>query len=345
MQKFDYNNLFVFDMANNHQGSVSHGLEIIGQVGKVASNHAVRGALKFQFRQLQTFIHQDHKSGSKAKHIERFLSTELSMNDYEILFNAVKKAGMYTMCTPFDEASVFEIVRMGFDIIKVASCSAKDWPLLEKVADASMPTIFSTGGLKLNEIDDVVSFFDHRGVDYAIMHCVSVYPTPDDQLALNQIDVFRRRYPKTAIGWSTHEEQDNFEAVQVALAKGACIFERHVGVETTDIKLNAYSSNPDQLDKWIASAKRAEAMCGRTFKRVSSSVETEALNSLRRGVYARSNVNSGAVLTESDVYFAMPYVEGQLESGQWMDGTKAVQKVKRCSVDDRGRFFAILIKR
>ena len=58
-------------------------------------------------------------------------------------------------------------------------------------------------------------------------------------------------------------------------------------------------------------------------------METEALNSLRRGVYARSNVNSGAVLTESDVYFAMPYVEGQLESGQWMDGTKAVQKVKK----------------
>ena len=39
------------------------------------------------------------------------------------------------------------------------------------------------------------------------------------------------RYRNVAIGWSTHEDQDNVAAVQIAYAKGARLFERHVGLE------------------------------------------------------------------------------------------------------------------
>ena len=76
----------------------------------------------------------------------------------------------------FDEESVDIIKEMNFDIIKVASCSAKDWPLIEKIADTNLPIIFSTGGLDINNIDDLVSFFTHK-FDFAIMHCVC-YPIP-----------------------------------------------------------------------------------------------------------------------------------------------------------------------
>ena len=45
------------------------------------------------------------------------------------MYQAVRKAGMMTICTPFDEESVELIEEMKFDIVKVASCSSKDWPL------------------------------------------------------------------------------------------------------------------------------------------------------------------------------------------------------------------------
>ena len=80
-----------------------------------------------------------------------------------------------------DEESVAVIEAMGFDGIKVASCSAKDWPLLEEVASVGKPTIISTGGLTTEDIDNLVSFFGHRGVHYALMHCVSMYPTPAER--------------------------------------------------------------------------------------------------------------------------------------------------------------------
>lgn len=320
MNEFDFRNLFVFDMANNHQGDVEHGLRIVRQIGEVARKHGVKGVMKFQFRQLDTFIHPAHKKDSKAKHIDRFLSTELKRDQYQALLDAVREEGMFAMCTPFDEESVDVITDMGFDFLKIASCSAKDWPLLEKVAAACMPVVVSTGGLEINEIDDVVSFFEHRGVANAIMHCVSIYPIPDDEFHLNQIDILRRRYRKHVIGWSTHEIPDNVLPGQLAAAKGAQIFERHVGVATDTIKLNAYSSTPAQVDRWIEACLYAQRLCGGDQPRPIPAAEKESIDSLRRGVYLKRNLKKGAVVQRDDVYFAMPYTEGQLESGRWQEG-------------------------
>lgn len=321
-ENFDFSDLFVLDLANNHQGDVQHALNIIKAMGTVVRKHGVRAVFKFQFRQLETFIHVTHKTGSKNKHIPRFLSTRLDQADFQILLDAVRAEGMLSMCTPFDEASVDIILAMGFDLIKVASCSAKDWPLLEKVVSGNKPVIFSTGGLQLSNIDDLVSFFDHRGADFAIMHCVSIYPTPAADCHLNQIDVLRERYRGRVIGWSTHERPDETVPVQIAVAKGARIFERHVGIETDKIQLNAYSSTPEHVDRWIESYKYAITICGNVDRTINS-LELESLDSLKRGVFARKSIKKGELIARDDVYFAMPYVPGQIDSGAWKTGIVA----------------------
>src|SRR5262245_13247791 len=103
---FDFRNLFVLDLANNHQGSVEHGLEVIRRHAEVVHKHGARAAIKFQFRELDSFVHPSHLRESNNKHIPRFLSTRLDRKAQEALFEEVKRQGLYTMCTPFDEASV-----------------------------------------------------------------------------------------------------------------------------------------------------------------------------------------------------------------------------------------------
>ena len=188
------------------------------------------------------------------------------------------------------------------------------------MADANLPVVFSTGGLTLKNIDDLVSFFGHQGVDFAIMHCVSIYPIPNDKFCLNQIDVLRCRYPNSVIGWSTHERPDDTIPVQIAVTKGAEMFERHVGMTTEEIKLNAYSSTPKQIDRWIAAYQSAVELCGAPGAREISPLEQDSIDSLRRSVYARKAIKKGMVIPRDHVYFAMPHVEGQLESGAWKDG-------------------------
>ncbi len=317
--KYNFNDLFVFDLANNHQGNLDHGKKIVDSIGKIANKKKIRAVMKFQFRQLNTFIHPSFKKNDKNTQIERFLSTKLEMSDFKVLYEIAKKNDMVTMCTPFDEASVDEIIKIGFDLIKVASCSAKDWPLLEKIAEANLPIIFSTGGLLISEIDDLVSFFEHKGCDFAIMHCVSIYPTPTNKCNLNQIDVLKNRYRDRTIGWSTHENPDDHIPITVAVSKGARMFERHVGIETTDFQLNKYSSNPNQIDSWIDACFKAFEICGSDDRKIDQE-EKNALDKLRRGIFLNKEIKKNNTIKYSDVFFAIPFAEHQLTSGEWKQG-------------------------
>lgn len=322
-----FRDLIVLDMANNHQGDVEHGLHIIREMARLAEKHELKVAIKFQFRNLETLIHKDHRKESNNKNIDRFLSTRLGLSDFKRMVALAAELGLQTMCTPFDELSVNDVVELGFDFIKVASCSADDWPLLEAVAKSNLPIIFSTGGLITSEIDDLVSFFDHRGCDYAIMHCVSIYPTPSSACQLNYIDNLRTRYPSKVVGWSTHEAPDEVLPVSIAIAKGARMFERHVGVPTEKYKLNAYSSNPSQIDLWFENIKKSYEICGLNEKIIDKN-ELNALKALKRGVYLNKNVKIGEILTNEDVYYAMPLIEGQLTAGEFKNGTTCRASIK-----------------
>jgi len=140
-KKFNFQNLFTFEMANNHQGSVEHGLHIIKECADIAKEFNIRAAVKLQLRNLDTLIHPAYRHKKNIKHIPRFLSTALSQSEFRILVEATKKHGLITMATPFDEDSVALHDKLGIEIIKVASCSCTDWPLLEKVAVVGKPII------------------------------------------------------------------------------------------------------------------------------------------------------------------------------------------------------------
>src|SRR3989338_3756062 len=149
-------------MANNHQGSVEHGKKIIKAIGDIAKRHKLKAAIKFQFRDLDTFIHPKHRRKSGNKHVPRFLSTRLSDKDFGELVKEVRVQKLLVMATPFDEKSVDLAENLDIDILKVESCSATDFPFLGRVALGGKPVVVSFGGVPMKRIDDVVTFFDHR---------------------------------------------------------------------------------------------------------------------------------------------------------------------------------------
>lgn len=318
--------LFILDLANNHQGSVRHALDVVGACAEAVRAAGVQAAVKFQFRELDTFIHPAYRGADEPPHVKRFLSTRLGAEDWARLAEAVRAAGLRTMATPFDEDSVDLVERLDLDFVKIASCSAADWPLVERVAASGRPVVFSTGGLTLDELDNVVSFSEHRALQAAIMHCVAVYPTPSAALELHQIGFLRRRYPDFPIGWSTHEAPDDTDPVQVAVALGATLFERHVGIAAGEFPLNAYSSTPEQLGKWFAAYRKARAMLGDPGGRhVSSEAEQRALAGLERGVWAAAPLEAGQRIARGDVFFAMPLQAGQMVSGAWRNDLVATR--------------------
>ena len=113
---------------------------------------------KLQFRNLDTFIHPDFRDRTDLKYIKRFSETRLGLDAMKRLRDEMEKFNFISICTPFDEASVDAIEQLNFDVIKIASCSFTDWPLLEKVSQSKKPIIASIAGSTLEDIDRVVSF-------------------------------------------------------------------------------------------------------------------------------------------------------------------------------------------
>jgi len=309
--------LFILEMANNHMGDLKHAERIIGECAKYTSGYGdrFRFAFKFQHRD-QSIIHPDYKTRDDVKMVKRLNDTRLTPDEFQKMTAEAKKHGFITICTPFDEESVKVVEGSGFDILKIASCSCADWPLMEAVSHTDMPVIFSTGGASIDDVDAMVTFMTNRKKEFAIMHCIGAYPTPDEQLQMNQIDLLSRRYPGVSIGFSTHEEPNNTDAVKIAIAKGCRIFERHVGLPEGEYSVNGYSSTPAQVGEWLAAAKKAFDICGgpSTERMCFSEKEICDLNDLYRGVYAKRDLAAGETINSGNVYYAMPIQEGQLAS-------------------------------
>lgn len=309
-----FDELFVLELANNHWGDIDRGLRIVNDLATVVRYNNMRAAIKLQFRDVDNFIHKGFRDRADIRYIKKTLDTQLSREDFATLVERIRRGGCLRMATPFDEASVDMCVELSIDIIKIGSSDVTDWVLLEKIAKSRKPVIVSTGGSSLKDMDDVVTFFDNRGIPLAINHCVSIYPSEDSELQLNQIDFLRHRYPGHTIGFSTHEYTDHSSSVMIAYAKGARTFERHVDIKTDDKPFSPYCSTPEQVAHWFQAFKKAKEMCGYpgTERAASPKKEIEYLDSLVRGVYARRDLPAGHVLTANDYYLAIPLQKGQL---------------------------------
>lgn len=319
--------LFVFELANNHDGDTAHGIAILREMAAIARDYDYAFAAKLQFRHLDTFIHPAYRDRTDYKYIKRFTETRIERDDYARLRDEMRNLGLIAMCTPFDERSVDLLVELEFDILKIASCSLTDWPLLERVVATDKPIIASTAGASLADVDRVVSFFKHRAKRFALMHCVAAYPTENTHLELNQIDLLRARYPETAIGYSTHEHPDNTQAVRLALAKGAVIFEKHVGVPAQGHTLNRYSASPDHVRAWLSAAREALAMCGVSSGRMPlPDDEVQTLRALRRGVFASQRLPRGERVSIDAIALQIPLVPGQISANEFSKYTQFVPR-------------------
>ncbi|MBM3270073.1 MAG: N-acetylneuraminate synthase family protein [Candidatus Sericytochromatia bacterium] len=338
MNRDIFDELFVLELANNHWGSLDRGLKIVLDFSKVVRFNGMRAAIKLQFRDVDSFIHKDYGHRQDIRYIKKTLDTRLSKEDYAVLVEAVRKNGCIRMATPFDEKSVDMCVELGIEIIKIASSDVNDWFLIEKIAKTRKPVIASTGGTSLKDIDDLVTFFGNRSIPLAINHCVSHYPCEDGDLQLNQIDFLRNRYPGVTIGFSTHEYHDWISSVQIAYAKGARTFERHIDIDADGRPVSPYCTLPEHCDVWFKAFQKAKQMCGApgTAKHISDQREIQYLDALVRGVYAARDLPDGHMLTADDVYLAIPLLKGQISCRELIAGevlTRNVAKDQPITID------------
>ena len=299
---------FIFEMANNHQGDLEHAKSIIKTYASLAEKYQINAAIKFQFRQLDTFIHPAFKD-SDLKYVKRFNETKLKISDFIKLSRLAKNLGLKTVATPFDNESLPLLDLCDIDIIKIASCSVDDWQLLRDISNINKKVIISTAGASIETLQDVYSLFKSKGRDFAFLHCVAEYPTPPTHANLKRIKRLQETFSDTEIGFSTHESPDEESLVPFALALGCTIFEKHIAVSNSRYDINKYSCTPDEIEKIFKKIKRFNV----AFEG-ESSCQDASLQALKRGLYAKNTIQMGSIIENSDIFFAMPCQEGQINA-------------------------------
>jgi len=338
-----FENLFVLEAANNHWGDLDRGKRIIQEFATVVRYNNIKAAIKFQFRDVDNFVHEEFKGSQDLRYIKKTEATRMSKDQYAELANAVTKAGCIPMATPFDEASVALCDALDFPIIKIASSDINDWSLLEAVAHTKRPVIASSGGASEKSLDDLVVFFENRNTPLALNHCVSLYPSEDHQLELAQIDYLRSRYPNHVIGFSSHEYHDWHSSMLISYAKGVRTWERHIDIDFNDVPVSNYCSLPSQVDQWFKAFHKAQEMCGNSndSRRVITKEEIVYLDALVRGVYAKRDLPAGYLVDSGtfsrDFQLAVPLRKGQLSTREVLNGlefTKPIQQGGPVTIND-----------
>jgi N-acetylneuraminate synthase len=314
--------LVIFEIANNHMGSINHATSIIKKFYSLSKNYRkkIDFAIKFQYRDSKTFIHNSYKN-SENKHVKRFESTFLTKIEWKkILYYSKKKFKL--ICTPFDEISIDEANKDPFDYLKIASCSINDWPFLEHFAKKvkTKKIICSLGGASLDDITNIQSFLTPKMKKIFFLYCVAKYPTDPSELNLAFFQKLKKTYGENIKGFSSHEDPDEYMTGAISYSMGARIFEKHIGVETKKIKLNKYSTSTLQMKKWLDHLIMAIDRVGSEKNRDKQlSYEKKQLKNFQRGVYLKKDFTKlkGEKLNVNEVDFQFPTVKGQLTANQF----------------------------
>ena len=256
----------IAEIGINHNGDINIAKELI-KVAKEAGCDAV----KFQKRNPDVCVPEKQKNVMRETpwgyitYLDYKYKVEFEKEEYDIINDYCKSLNIHWFASPWDIDSVQFLSQYNIPALKVPSASLNDIELLKSMKKTNIPIILSTGMSTQKEVDAAIDLLD--GNEIAVLHCVSTYPTPPEELNLNVIKTFQNQYPNLIIGYSGHET--GLSTTYAAVALGAKIIERHITLDRsmwgTD---HSASVEPQGLKSLVSNIRDIESSMGNGIKEV-----------------------------------------------------------------------------
>ena len=157
---------------------------------------------------------------------------EFNQNQYDEIDIYCKEKDIKWSASPWDLDSLDFLNQYDIPFIKIPSALLTDLKLIKESVKTGKKIIISTGMSTIEEIDNAVDTIKKVNAEaqYAILHCNSTYPAPNDELNLNCIKTLKDKY-NCEVGYSGHEFGLTTTIASVCL--GATIIERHITLDRT----------------------------------------------------------------------------------------------------------------
>ena len=214
------------------------------------------------------------------------------------LFEYARNIGITMISTPFDETAVDLLESLSCPFYKVASFELTDLPLIKYIAQTKKPIILSTGMSNEDEIREAINIVEkHGNGDFILLHCVSGYPTPIEQINLDTINLLKNTF-NCNVGLSDHTI-GNISAVS-SVAFGVKVIEKHFTFSRAEGGPDAeFSMEPHELKALCEDILLAYKAIGKkSFKRKKAE---ESNIKFRRSIYVVENVKNGDIFTKKNI--------------------------------------------
>ena len=227
----------------------------------------------------------------------------LSKDDEIALKKHAEDLGLIYISTPFSRAAADFLNDIGVPGFKIGSGEANHVPLIRHIASFGKPVILSTGMQTIDSLRPSVQALDDAGIDYALLECTNLYPSPPEIVSLQGITELRNAFPRAVIGFSDHSIGPEMALSAVAL--GACILERHF----TDTRYRKGPDIPCSMDpaelRFLIDRSR-EIQIALNNPKVRTAPEEDVYRFARGSVVADRDLPAGHAVTASDIWARRP---------------------------------------
>jgi len=315
--------LFVAEIGQNHDGSIEKAKKMITAAGELGCNY-----VKFQcWDKDSLFIKSFYKDKPgdpylKTKSLEETLDMlSLSRENVEELVQYSREQKIGFVSTPVAEKYVDLLVSKDVDFLKIASFDLNNHQLLSYAASQGKPIVLSTGLATVQEIEDAIQvIYKASNRELMLLHCAAVYPPKDENVNLNNIDLLRD-YFGLPVGFSDHTV--GFSMALAAIAKGACLIEKHFTLDNTIASGDhPISADPEQMKVIVEQGRRIRTTLG-SYRRDLSKDDLEYRAILRRSIVSRRAIRAGEVITADMIDYKRPGTGIQVCEAQYVLNRKA----------------------
>ncbi len=294
-----HNYLYIIAEAGvNHNGEVSAALRLV-DVARMAGADCV----KFQAYTADDLViktadkaEYQKQCGEESQH-DMLSRYELTEDDFKEINGYCRQKNIDFLVTPFSPMWVKIFYDMGVKVLKISSGSVTSRDLLMEVGKTGLPVILSTGMSAMWEIEAAISILNHSGCkDLSLLHCVSLYPTPIEQVNLFNIRALKKRFG-VPVGFSDHTT--DILTGQLAVAAGATILEKHFTIDKNqkgpDHKI---SLMPYELKEYIKKVRRTETICGTEIRKISEE-ELKIKEIVQSSLVAKGFIKKGQMILKN----------------------------------------------
>ncbi|KAJ8984650.1 hypothetical protein NQ317_009878 [Molorchus minor] len=195
---------------------------------------------------------------------------EFSEDQFKDLQKYAEKLEIFFTASAMDMKSLDFLADINVPFIKIGSGDANNFLLIEKAAKNGIPLVISTGMQTFDTVQQIYNTVSNYHKKFAILHCVSAYPTPFEDVNLNVINSYKKEFSDIPIGYSGHELGIHISIAAVTL--GCKIIERHLTLDKSQKGSDHICSlDPMEFKTLVDNIRTLEKAMGKNYKYVQNS--------------------------------------------------------------------------